>query len=594
MYQFYYSEKAAEKHGVYQKSIGDLFHITAVRPAMWEEHCLECSAPECYQSCAYYIARQDGRCRRLYDGYQLIQNESGCCGQGVHLQFHRWANMMTVLFPAMLSPEVYQQMTDKNGQVGKRLEKLVRSKLPVKLKWELIRTREYLRRRYLRKMQPSEETPDAFILHGYSFSEKAFRLVLEIFHEEQTAFKYSFSFEPGENLFILDKSQMNSACWNAGNLVKIYPENNVEAEIELLWCDFVKGEAVKKETKKSTPAKTVKCVAWDLDGTLWNGTFIEAEDPADLQLRIGVKEIIETLDQRGILQTIVSKNDFEPVWKRIQELGIADYFLYPQISWGAKSRAIEEVARKLNIGTDTFAFIDDTAFEREEVKSRLPEVRVYDTAECGTLLERKEFQVPITEESRQRRLLYKTEEKREQVRTDEGLEIIDFLKNCHLEIELFDPSSEEELLRSFELLSRTNQLNMSGNKYTRAEFDELLKTPGCKTFAFSCKDDFGSYGIVGFGQYRILGRKISFTEFAMSCRVAGKYVESALFTHLLEKEGCDEGIFRVKKTAKNGLLRRTLSGIGFQTVDESDVEIVYRFNTGLKENGLAAVREREA
>ena len=73
-----------------------------------------------------------------------------------------------------------------------------------------------------------------------------------------------------------------------------------------------------------------------------------------------------------------------------------------------------------------------------------------------------------------------------------------------------------------------------------------------------------------------------FDEFAMSCRVAGKYVESALFAHLLEKNACSEGSFRVIKTKKNLLLRRTLESIGFTAQEENENTIAYRFTGALK------------
>ena len=122
---------------------------------------------------------------------------------------------------------------------------------------------------------------------------------------------------------------------------------------------------------------------------------------------------------------------------------------------------------------------------------------------------------------------------------------------------------------------------MSGKKYTPAEFEEVLVRSGHKNFAFSCADDFGEYGIVGFGQYRIEGETMVFTEFAMSCRVAGKFVESALFAHLLKTENCAGGIFQVQKTKKNSLLRNTLDQIGFVVCRESDLHVNYSFGTEL-------------
>src|SRR5690625_82784 len=109
----------------------------------------------------------------------------------------------------------------------------------------------------------------------------------------------------------------------------------------------------------------VKCVVWDLDNTVWDGVLLEGEG---LVVRPGIREAMETFDKRGILQSIASKNEFEPAWERLEKFGLAEFFLYPQIGWGAKSESIRKIAEELNIGLDTFAFFDDQPFERDEVE----------------------------------------------------------------------------------------------------------------------------------------------------------------------------------------------------------------------------------
>ena len=114
----------------------------------------------------------------------------------------------------------------------------------------------------------------------------------------------------------------------------------------------------------------------------------------------------------------------------------------------------------------------------------------------------------------------------------------------------------------------------------------MLARSGHTNFAFSCEDDFGAYGIVGFGQYRVDHGVMIFTEFAMSCRVAGKFVESALFSDLLKREGCSQGVFQVYKTKKNALLRRTLDNIGFAETDCDKDQVTYLFTPQLKHSEL--------
>lgn len=590
MYQFYYADGGkVSKQPRYDKSVSSEYEITAVRPTMWEEHCLECSAPVCFGNCVHYIPRSDGRCMRFENGIYVYPNDKGCCGQGARVKFRKWANMMTIIFPAMLDIKVYNEMIQKNQKVGNKLGKVASSKLPVKVKWETIRTKEFLRRRSLRGLEGLDNTPDAFVFHGYSFEEQSFRLIVEVYDSHTSVFKTSLNLEPGENLYIIDNEKLSEACSTNDFLVKVYPENDIEAELDILWCDFVKGKRIASDK----PADKVKCVVWDLDNTIWNGTLIETDHPEELQLNHGVLDIIKALDERGIIQSIASKNDYDSAWPIVEKLGIAEYFIYPQIHWNAKSGSMEQIAKSLNIGIDALALIDDAPFERNQVQSALPQVRVYDVAEIESLLQKPEYDVLITDESKKRRAMYKAEEKRnELMQSADNGDTIEFLKKCNLKIEIFEPETEEERLRCYELLVRTNQLNLSGKKYTPEEYEDVLKRANHTNFAFSCKDDFGSYGIVGFGQYKVENRTLIFTEFAMSCRVAGKYVESALFSSLLEKEKCVKGSFTVNKTKKNILLRNTLKEIGFQIISESDGMISYYFTSELLNKELVSVNRR--
>ena len=590
MYQFYYADGSkSNKHPRYDKNIKNEYEIIAVRPTMWEEHCLECSAPVCYGNCVNYIPRSDGRCMRFENGLLVYQNEKGCCGQGARVKFRKWANMMTIIFPAMLDLKEYSSMSQKNQKLGKKLGKLVSSKLPTKIKWESIRTREYLRRRALRSLEGLDNTPDAFVFHGYSFEEKSFKLIIEIFDDHVSVFKIAMNLVPGENLYIIDSKKLSEVCATKDFLVKVYPENDIEAELDILWCDFVKGKPI----VACKPADKVKCVVWDLDNTVWDVTLVETDNSDDLQLKPYVFDTIKALDERGIIQSIASKNDYDNAWPVVEKLGIAEYFIYPQIHWNAKSGSLEQIANNLNIGIDALALIDDNPFERNQVKAALPQVRVYDINEIEMLLQKPEFDVLVTDDSKNRRMMYKAEEKRnELIQSADNGDTIEFLKRCNMQIEIFEPKSEEEKLRCYELLVRTNQLNLSGKKYAHEEYEEALKKDGNTNFSFTCKDDFGSYGIVGFGQYKVENRVLVFTEFAMSCRVAGKYVESALFSALLDNEHCDSGSFTVNKTKKNILLRNTLQNIGFQIINDSDDTISYEFNSELLNKELIAVYRR--
>src|SRR5215472_782581 len=97
------------------------------------------------------------------------------------------------------------------------------------------------------------------------------------------------------------------------------------------------SEAFQVQLEKSEEEKkkrAIKVVVWDLDNTLWDGVLLE--DQA-VTLRSGVIDVIKELDRRGILQSISSMNDHNTAMAKLEEFGIAEYFIYPQINWSAKS-----------------------------------------------------------------------------------------------------------------------------------------------------------------------------------------------------------------------------------------------------------------
>ncbi len=586
MYQYYYSDLKNEKLNIKQ-SVNDVYKVEKIRATMWEEHCLECAAPLCYETCLNYVARQDGRCKLFKDSISQSGNEKGVLGKSARVQFRKWGNLLSIVYPKMLTEGQYKKLEKSANRVSKSLYKTVRGVLPVSLKWKVIRTREFLRRRNLKKGIDSKS--DAFILHCYNHNSENFTLFLEVFdNDHNSLFKYGFKISEGENLYVLPSEKYNDSCDKSGNIIKVYPENNYEADITFLWCDFVQGKPV----VASKPADKVKCVVWDLDNTLWDGILIEHDCDEPLKLKQGVLSLIKSLDERGIIQSIASKNDFEPAFKMLKNLRIDDYFIYPQINWGAKSDSLMTIAKSLNINIDTFAFIDDSDFERNQVKDVLPSVRVYDEKMVPNLLDEKPFDVIVTADSKNRRVMYKAEEKRNIIKTENSADITEFIKKCELEVELFKPETNEEKLRCYELVLRTNQLNMSGVKYSEDEFNAVLNRDNVKTYAMSCKDIFGEYGIIGFMQYAKEDNIIVFKEFAMSCRVAGKYIESALFSHILEKESVEHGVFQVNITEKNSLLRRTLEDVGFTVESQTKDRICYGFSEKLKNKNFVIIGEK--
>src|SRR5207247_9060537 len=121
----------------------------------------------------------------------------------------------------------------------------------------------------------------------------------------------------------------------------------------------------------------VKCLVWDLDDTLWQGTLLERDD---VHVSSAVWDVVRGLDARGILQSVASRNEHGHAWARLEQLGLAQYFVLPHIGWGPKSDAVRSIADKLGFAHRTIGFIDDQPAERAEVTFRLPGVRCYTAA----------------------------------------------------------------------------------------------------------------------------------------------------------------------------------------------------------------------
>ena len=565
--------------------LSERFEIKKIRIAQWEEHCLECAAPQCYRSCEKYAARQDGRCRLLLHGFQPQSNPEATLPAGARVIFKPWGCMLTFVYPAVITLESYKKLERRNNAVSRFIKFLATCRPIADYRLKLLDGLDFLRRYWLKHYQTkSNIRTDYFLIHCFNHQDSPFRLILEIVdraNNRTVVFRDSALIEAGENFHLLDlPAHIDEIAMSNGHYLRIYPENNYPAEITFYICDFVTG--VPLPSKTSASASLVKCLVWDLDNTLWDGILIES-DANELSLRPGVHELIMELDRRGIVQSIASKNDADQAIAVLQRLRLAEYFVYPMINWGPKSASLQAIAQRLNIGIDALAFIDDSMFEREEVRNNCPAVRIYDEQCVGTLLALPEFDTPATEESRKRRQMYQTEAKRTEMLQVFAGDQLDFLRRCGLQIEIFPPNSEEEMIRCHELLQRTNQLNISGLRYSMEEFQTLVLDKGFTSLAFSCRDMFGEYGIVCFARYQLQGQAIVFNELAISCRVAQKYVESAFFQAVRAEVTAQTGEGQIaieivlRKTEKNSLMRRTLEEIGYKATEEvGSGRIIYR------------------
>ena len=174
-----------------------------------------------------------------------------------------------------------------------------------------------------------------------------------------------------------------------------------------------------------------------------------------------------------------------------------------------------------------------------------------------------------SDEARNRRRSYQQEAERTEQLATYGDDYIGFLKACLivLDVRAFE---ESDFDRVAELVQRTNQLNFSGHKYSREEIRAIIDDPARSKFVISCSDRFGSYGKVGFCIVRFASDRIVVDDFMLSCRVQGKLVEQAVFSHLLSlhQEKAPRYVeVHYRATARNKPAQQVLQALNFSVSD---------------------------
>jgi len=320
--------------------------------------------------------------------------------------------------------------------------------------------------------------------------------------------------------------------------------------------------------------QSIKCVVWDLDNTVWDGILLE---DAEVKLRPHVVEILKTLDERGILHSIASRNDHATAMAKLQEFGIDEYFLYPQINWNSKAASVGQIAKDINIGLDTIAFIDDQPFEREEVAFTHAKVLCIDSAQLDDLLDRPELNPRfITEDSRIRRRMYMADIRRNREEAEWVGPTEEFLATLDM-IFTIAPAKEEDLKRAEELTVRTHQLNTTGYTYSYEELDAFRTSPRHKLLVSSLEDRHGTYGKIGLTLIECDPDIWTVKLLLMSCRVMSKGVGMIMIHHVL-RLAKDAGVkLRAEflSTDRNRQMLITYRFAGFKEVDKvGDVAIM--------------------
>jgi FkbH-like protein len=319
-----------------------------------------------------------------------------------------------------------------------------------------------------------------------------------------------------------------------------------------------------------------KVIVLDCDNTIWKGVCDEA-GASGVEVNDGFREFqAQLVDQydKGVLLCLCSKNREQAVWDvfeqhpgmLLQKTHIVDHC----INWENKSENIRALAARLNLGLDSFIFIDDNPVECADVRLRHPEVLTLQMPQNPAQI--KSFvnhlwvldKRSVTQEDKQRTRLYQDDKARKALE-NQTEDFASFIASLDLHIS-FEPINDSNIARAAQLTKRTNQFNLSTRRRGESEIMELVRS-GYHGLAISVTDRFGDYGMVGLVLAKPRKNTFFIDTFLLSCRVLGRGVEHkivAKVADLASSLNLDSVIFHYLKSKKNEPLVKFLNEISRQ------------------------------
>lgn len=241
---------------------------------------------------------------------------------------------------------------------------------------------------------------------------------------------------------------------------------------------------------------------------------------------------------------------------------------------------------KLNIGLDTFVFVDDQEFERDEVAFVHPDVETVDAADLLLLPSLPRLSpAHVTEDARRRRLMYQQDEQRDRSELAFQGPRDEFLGSLGMVLTI-SRAGGDDLLRLEELTHRTSQLNSTGIHYSYDELEKLIPDPDHDLWVCELSDRYGSYGKIGMALVEKSGDRWTIALLLMSCRTVSKGVGTVLLQFLVKEAAARRvRLFaRFRRTDRNRQMLLTYRLANFHVVSKDGADHLF-------ENDLAIVRD---
>jgi FkbH-like protein len=364
-------------------------------------------------------------------------------------------------------------------------------------------------------------------------------------------------------------------------------------------------------------ARRKKCLVVDLDNTLWGGVIGE-DGPQGVQLSEtgegarykDFQRRIRQLKDLGVILAIVSKNNYGDVEEMFNTHGHMvlkkDDFASLKINWISKPENIAEVAQDLDIGTDSFVFIDDNPAERELVRSAMPEVSVPDFPPDSSLLpdfieqvyRDHFFALDLTEEDSQRTETYLQNARRAAER-NAAVGVKEYLAALKTKITIWRVS-DDDLPRAAQLTQKTNQFNFTTKRYTEQDLQDFRNAANSSVYIGSVADKFGENGKTLLAIVKETSSDTAEIDtFLMSCRVMGRFIEDKVFDFLaneLRRKGVKKLRLPYLPTKKNMPAKAMLDRLEGKVVlyDSGGITREYDLTQGspVKHHGYAELISR--
>ena len=340
-----------------------------------------------------------------------------------------------------------------------------------------------------------------------------------------------------------------------------------------------------------------KCLVIDLDNTIWGGILGEEGIDGILldhtypgSVFRAIQKIIKQYSNQGIILAINSKNNYKDVKEVFDQHPYMilkwDDFAAVRINWNQKPQNMKELAIELNIGIDSFVFIDDNPFEIQLMKEIIPQINVVqftkDIINNLSIINNSDHfhNLYLTDSDNVKKEQYKTQAERNNFKKGfNSIEEFYIGLNMCVEINICDKFA---LRRVAQLTQKTNQFNFTTKRYSESDISRFMQSSEYYVYFMSMKDRFGDNGTTGVMIIKEENKTWIIDTFLLSCRIIGRTLETVFLSHILnlaKRNNIYSIVGEYIPSTKNMLVQNIYRDHGFTKEEEKWILIT---NTTIK------------